>query len=101
MPPPRPPKLGGRALDLFSGSGVVGRTLENFGFEITSLDSDKNCKPDLCTDILDWDYKKLPHGHFRLIAAGIPCTEYSQAKTTAERDLHRADSNSHVNPQDN
>ena len=50
----------GRALDLFSGSGAVGRTLSAKGFEVTSLDIDKSASPTICANILEWDYEKYP-----------------------------------------
>ncbi len=43
-------------------------------------------------DIRDWDYKKVCNpGEFALIFASIPCTEFSQAFPTRERDLSTAD----------
>ena len=34
-----------RALDLFSGTGIIGDFLDKLRFEVTSLDSDKNNTP--------------------------------------------------------
>ncbi len=43
-------------------------------------------------DILEWDYRKaFEPGHFAIIAAGVPCTEYSIALTTRPRNLEYAD----------
>ena len=84
--------LGLKALDLFSGTGSVGIRLRELGFEVTSLDVDLNRKPDIRGDILQWDYKKdYPPNYFSLIAAGVPCNEYSPAKTRGERDITHAD----------
>jgi hypothetical protein len=80
-----------RALDLFSGTGAVGRHLAKLGFEVTTLDWDKNFNPDICVNILDWDYKQYPPRYFRLISAGVPCTEYSRAKTVGDRKILEAD----------
>ena len=81
-----------RALDLFSGSGAISRQLERWGYEVTSLDTDATLQPTIPTDIMKWDFKKVfPPGYFNLIAAGVPCTEYSQAKTVGVRDLETAD----------
>ncbi len=74
-----------RALDLFSGTGAVGRHLDKLGFEVTTLDGDKNFNPDICVNILEWDYKQYPSRYFRHISAGVPCTEYSRAKTVEEK----------------
>ena len=38
-----------------------------------------------------WDHTIYPTGYFDLVAAGVPCTEYSQAKTKGERNLDLAD----------
>ena len=51
-----------RALDLFSGTGSVGEVLEKMGFEVVSLDKKPTCKPNLCIDLMFWDYQKLPLG---------------------------------------
>ena len=32
-----------------------------------------------------------PPGHFHLIAASVPCAQYSLAKTTATREFYQAD----------
>ena len=80
-----------RALDLFSGTGSVGLHLQKMGFEVTSLDISKVGDPTLVQDITKWDYTTYPPRYFRLIAAGVPCTEYSRAKTVGDRDLQHAD----------
>jgi hypothetical protein len=38
-------------------------------------------------DILQWDYHIFPPKFFDVICAGVPCTEYSIAKTKGQRDL--------------
>ena len=55
------------------------------------MDKEISCKPEICIDVKNWNYEKYPPGYFRVIAAGVPCTEYSQAKTTGKRDLEKAD----------
>jgi hypothetical protein len=42
-------------------------------------------------DILQWRHQDYPPGTFRVIAASVPCAEYSMAKTTAPRDFSKAD----------
>ena len=63
------------------------------GFNVVSLDCQPSAKADITIDILGWDYKKdYKPGDFALIAARVPCTEYSVAKTTGPpRDLEKAD----------
>ena len=43
-------------LELFSGTGSIGRVAEVFGYDVISLDL-KDAK--IVTDILEWDYTKL------------------------------------------
>ena len=83
----------GLALDLFSGTGSVGAQLKANGFDVVSLDCQPSAKADITIDILVWDYKKdYKPGDFALIAAGVPCTEYSVARTTGPpRDMEKAD----------
>jgi site-specific DNA-cytosine methylase len=63
------------------------------GFSVVSLDCQPSAKADITINVLEWDYKKdYKPGDFALIAAGVPCTEYSVAKTTIPpRNLEAAD----------
>ena len=74
-------------LELFSGTGSVGKVARNLGWEVISLDL-KNA--DISEDILTWNYKQFDPKHFDFIWASPPCTEYSIAKTTAKRDIPAA-----------
>lgn len=77
---------------MFSGTGSVGSQLRKWGFQVISVDKNPRDKPDHCIDILQWDYKKhYRPGEFWVIAASVPCEEYSTAKTTQTRDLPKAD----------
>ena len=79
-------------MDLFTGTGSVAKQLREMGYEVITLDVNQNKNPDICIDVLQWDYKKdFPKGHFRVIAAGPPCEEYSTAKTRQPRDFEKAD----------
>ena len=73
-----------RLLELFSGTGSVGKVAKQLGFEVTSLDRDMPA--DIKTDIMDWDYQAYPPKSFDVIWAP-PCTEYSKAKTVGVRDI--------------
>ena len=82
-----------RLLELFSGTGSVGRVFRARGWEAVSLDSDPRADADIHADILDWDFTEFVPGHFDCIWASPPCTEYSIARTTAKtpRNLELAD----------
>ena len=74
-------------LELFSGTGSIGRVANMKGFDVISLDlknADINC------NILDWGYKIYPVGYFDFIHASPPCTEYSRAKTVGVRNIDEA-----------
>ena len=76
-----------KLLELFSGTGSVGKVAKTLGWEVVSLDL-KNA--DINEDILTWDYKKYEPNYFDFIWASPPCTEYSMAKTTAPRNIPKA-----------
>ena len=81
------PKNKGKALDLFSGTGSVSKRLEYLGYEVISLDLDPKTDPTILSDLLEWKYTDYPSGFFKIIAASVPCAEYSIAKTTAPREF--------------
>jgi site-specific DNA-cytosine methylase len=82
-----------RLLELFSGTGSIGVAFEKRGFEVISVDIDPKSNPTFCCDILEFDYRQFPPGHFDVVWASPPCTMYSRARTTAKtpRDLLGAD----------
>ena len=81
-----------RALDLFSGTGSVGRELSRLGFDVVSVDVDPANGPTHVVDILNWDYRHAhKKGEFEIIFACPPCEHFSRARTTKPRDLESAD----------
>ena len=82
-----------KLLELFSGTGSMGRSFEERGWEITSLDSDPTSGAGIVTNFMDWDFAQFEPGHFDAIWASPPCTHYSVARTTAKtpRDLEGSD----------
>ena len=64
-----------RLLELFSGTGSVGRAFEALGWEVTSLDLEG--EPTIKCDILDWDHTAFPPGHFQVVWASPVCCEFS------------------------
>jgi site-specific DNA-cytosine methylase len=76
-------------LELFSGTGSVGRAFAEAGWEVLSLDGNVSSGADVRCDILQWDPPEgLVPDH---VHASPPCTEYSLAKTTGVRNLELAD----------
>ena len=89
----RSSEVNSKALDLFCGTKSVTRTLEGLGYEVVTLDIRRECQADFVVDIRKWPYWKFyDPGYFDIIWASIPCTEFSQALTTRERNLRMADS---------
>jgi len=65
-----------RVLELFSGTGSVGKCCEALGYETLSLDIDG--RADITMSILDWDYKAYPKDSFDMIWASPPCATFSK-----------------------
>jgi hypothetical protein len=81
-----------RLLELFSGTGSVGRAFERRGWEVVSVDVCPKFKPTHCVNILEWECP-YPPGYFDAVHASPPCEQYSRARTTAKtpRNLELAD----------
>ena len=83
-----------RILELFSGTGSVGKAFAQEGWDVTSVDiSDALATPTFLCDIMNFDISRYSRGYFDHIHASPPCTMYSRARTTAKtpRDLETAD----------
>jgi len=76
-----------KLLELFSGTGSVGKVAKQLGYNVVSLDLKQ---ADINIDILKWDYTVFEAGHFDVIHASPPCTEYSIALTTRPRNIEKA-----------
>jgi len=63
-----------KVLELFSGTGSVGKICKEKNWEVVSLDLKK---ADININILDWDYTQYPVGHFDIIWASPPCNTFS------------------------
>jgi len=69
-----------RVLELFSGTGSVGKVARELGYEVVSLDI--NGKADINIDIMEWDYSTYPVGYFDIIWASPECKVFSQLQYT-------------------
>ena len=77
-------------LELFSGTGSVGRPFRRAGWDVISVDLDSRYNPEVVCDIMDWDYSQCPTPD--VIWASPPCVLYSCARTRAQTcDLAQAD----------
>ena len=80
------PKL----LELFSGTGSVGRAFEALGWDVISLDIDPKANATYCCDIMDFDWRSI--GPVDVISSFPSCTKYSVARTKGpEDDLQSSD----------
>jgi len=81
-----------RLLELFSGTGSVGKPWREAGHEVISVDVDGTYNPEICEDILQLSYCKLPVPD--VIWASPPCDQYARCRTRAKtpRNFKLADS---------
>ena len=63
-----------KVLELFSGTGSVGRVATELGWEVISLDLKG---ADININILSWEYTKYERGYFNIIWASPPCNTFS------------------------
>jgi len=61
-------------LELFAGTGSIGKVLKEEGHNVISLDLKG---ADINTNILDWDYTTFPKNYFDYIHASPPCDTFS------------------------
>jgi hypothetical protein len=65
-----------KVLELFSGTGSVGKCCEKIGFDKVSVDL--LLPADFKIDIMDFDYKQFDKNEFDIIWASPPCSNYSK-----------------------
>ena len=73
-----------KVLELFKGTGSVGKTIQELypEAEVYSVDILKKYKPTYCGDILKWDYKQFEPNHFTIIWASPECKVFSKLQHT-------------------
>ena len=74
-------------LELFSGTHSFGKISSKFGYDVISLDRDMgpDCpfgtgytsKNHIEEDIMTWNYKQFPKGHFHIVTASPVCLWWS------------------------
>ena len=81
-----------RLLNLFSGTDSVAIPWREKGHEVISVDIDPRYNPEICEDILQLSYCKLPTPD--VIWASPPCDQYARCRTRAKtpRNFASADS---------
>ena len=61
-------------------------------YQVITLDKNPRSTPDIPIDVLNWNFREAYRpGHFDLVAASVPCNEYSQAKKVGIRKMEEAD----------
>jgi len=51
------------------------------------VEVDPKYHPDICCDVMTWEYTRLPCSVFDVNTMSPPCTEFSKAKAVGTRDL--------------
>lgn len=69
-----------RMLELFCGTKSVGKVFES-GYEVVSLDYNPKFEATHSEDILTWNYRQYPVGHFDVIWASPDCRTWSIASS--------------------
>ena len=72
-----------KVLELFSGSKSITKFFQNLpNVEVISLDFEKKYNPDICCDIMEFDYKQFDIGHFDIVWASPEFKVFSQLQNT-------------------
>ena len=59
-------------LELFSGTGSIGKAFRAQGWDVISLDNDPRGNPTFCCDLAEWDYTCLDDYDVDAIWRGHP-----------------------------
>ncbi len=80
-----------RTLDLFCGTKSFSKVALEFGYEIHTLDILQKFNPTFCCDLMTWDYKQFPKGHYDIIWASPNCKDYSVLNRISQRGKNMKD----------
>jgi hypothetical protein len=69
-------------LELFKGSGSITNYFAESEYNVISLDILEKYNPTICSDIMEWNYKKYPPQHFEIIWASPECKIFSMLQNT-------------------
>ena len=72
-----------RIWDIYCGTKSVSNVWRSAGHEALTLDIDPKCQPDICTDLVTWEYTDFSLEPPDFIWFSPPCTMYSIARTRA------------------
>ena len=81
-------------LELFSGTGSIGRAFRELGWQVISVDNDPKCDATIREDIAKFSAREHNIDHVDCIWSSPPCTNYSNARTRAvatAQDLESSD----------
>ena len=73
-----------KLLELFKGTGSFGKAAKKLKWDVISLDNEDKFKPDILTDILDFDYKNIGFTP-DIITASPPCGTFSSGLALTKR----------------
>ena len=70
-----------KTLELFCGTKSFSKVAESLGYETLTFDNSKEFKPDVCTDLLDYDILELGSilKDIDIVWMSPPCTTFSMA----------------------
>jgi len=82
-----------RIWDICCGTKSVSNVWREHGHQVMTLDIDPKCSPDICTDIMSWEFTDFSLEPPDFIWCSPPCQQYSIARTKAKtpRDLQGSD----------